>query len=60
MKIEELADFINLIDQLSDRDFQSIHNIIHLRAMRRAQARYPKPLHKPKKGGKDCEPIRGY
>gem|GEM_PF-4357628 len=47
MTIEELAWFIKMIDDLTDRDFQTLYNIIHIRAMRRAQKRYPKPQQTP-------------
>ncbi|GAH79088.1 unnamed protein product [marine sediment metagenome] len=43
MTFEDLVRLINMIDALTDREFETLYNIIHIRAMRRAQARYPKP-----------------
>lgn len=55
MTIEEMAWFIQMIDDLTDQEFETLYNIIHLRAMRRATARYPKPQGKKEKDADEMQ-----
>ena len=56
MKLHRFVEFIEQIDELSNKDFQTVFNVMHLRSMRRFRKRSPPPK-SPRRGElRDCDP----